>query len=174
MAAALAVVVSLRLFNISAATPALIEEAQRAFSQIYAVIGVGVEWSADPSALLIIIRDDEPADLRRAARPVLGVAIHAAERPSVAYVFYRRAISQGDLHGVSPAIVLASAMAHEVGHILLPAGAHGRDGLMRECWDHSDFVRAAAGQLRFSPGEGSSIRASTLVRPVRGERAEMK
>ena len=162
--AVLAVIVSLRLFNISTASPATIEQAQRAVAQIYAAIGVAVEWNADRSALLLIVRNEEPGDLRRAAQPILGAAIHTEAGSPVAYVFYRRAVSEADRHGISRAIVLASAMAHEVGHLLLPAYGHARDGLMRACWDYPEFRRAASGELRFSAREAAAIRASVVGR----------
>jgi hypothetical protein len=56
-------------------------------------------------------------------------------------------------------MILASAMAHEVAHLLLPDGQHSPDGLMRACWTRDDFYRAEQGQLRFSVEQASQIRA---------------
>ena len=161
MPALLAIVVSIRLFNISAASAPIVDEAQRLFTQIYAAIGVTVEWTDRPSALLLIVRDDEPGDLRRASQPVLGAAIHTANGSPVAYVFYRRASDQAEGYAIGSSAVLATAMAHEVGHLLLPTGEHSRDGLMRACWDYTEFLRAATGQLRFSKEEGEKIRSNS-------------
>jgi hypothetical protein len=160
MPAFVAVVVSIHLFNISAAPRAVVDEAKRVFTNIYAAIGVDVDWTDGPSALLLIVRDEEPGDLRRASQPVLGAAIHTLNGSPVAYVFYRRAVDQAERYTIATPAVLASAMAHEVGHLLLPTREHARDGLMRACWDYGEFARAARGQLRFSPSEAESIRAA--------------
>ena len=60
----------------------------------------------------------------------------------------------GDLDTV---IVLAHAMAHEVGHLLLPHG-HSDTGLMRADWDADDLWSAANGELNFTAGQAESIR----------------
>ena len=163
MSIGLAVLVSLRLFNLSAAPPSTIAQAERSFVQTFAAIDVRVDWSADPSALLLIIRDDEPGDLRGAWQPVLGAAIHTAHGSPVAYVFYHRVMDQARRYDIPAAAVLAAAMAHEVGHLLLPTRDHARDGLMRACWEYRELVRAADDQLRFSDSEGAEIRARALV-----------
>jgi hypothetical protein len=165
MPTVLAVVVLVRLFNISSAPPAIVEEAQRIFSRIYAAIDVDIDWTDGSSTLLLIVRDEEPGDLRRASQPILGAALHTPNGSQVAYVFYRRVAEQADWHAVAAAAVLASAMAHEVGHLLLPTPDHARDGLMRACWDYAEFLRAANGQLRFSAGEGALIRDGALATP---------
>ena len=53
-------------------------------------------------------------------------------------------------------MILASAIAHEVGHLLLPDGRHSPEGLMRACWTRDDFHRANQGQLRFSNERGGA------------------
>jgi hypothetical protein len=160
-----AVAVSVRLFNISSASPAIVEEAQRIFSRIYAAIDVDIAWTDGPSTLLLIVRDEEPGDLRRASEPILGAALHTPNGSQVAYVFYRRVADQAERYSIAAAAVLASTMAHEVGHLLLPTPDHARDGLMRACWDYAEFLRAANGQLRFSAGEGTLIRDYALATP---------
>jgi hypothetical protein len=57
-----------------------------------------------------------------------------------------------------PAAVLGHAMAHELGHLLLPYGSHARAGLMRGRWLTGDFKALAVGRLLFSPAEGALMR----------------
>lgn len=156
----LALIVSLRLVNISHAPSSIIDQAQRIVVDIYAAIGVEIAWSDAPSALLLILRDDEPGDLRRTSRSVLGAAIRTPNGSPIAYVFYRRVEEQADRHVSTPASILGTAMAHEVGHLLLPKHDHGRSGLMRAYWEYDELQRAAINQLRFSPDEGALIRAN--------------
>jgi hypothetical protein len=159
MPALCAFAVCLHLVNVSSAPAVLVSEAQRQLVATYGAIGVHVRWSDEPGSTLLILRDDEPGSLRRPARPMLGVAIHAAQGSPAAYVFYRRAVEQADRHGVPCAAVLAATMAHEIGHLLLPSTHHAAVGLMRASWDVEEFVSAARGELRFLPVEAASIRA---------------
>src|SRR5262245_44096702 len=103
--------------------------------RLYAAIGVDVEWSDLPGDIRLIVMNDEPGDLRRASQTILGAAIHTAQGSSVAYVFYRRVAGEADKYDVSRPLLLACAMAHEVGHLLLPGRRHARAGLMRGYWD---------------------------------------
>ena len=57
--------------------------------------------------------------------------VRAARR---AYVFYERSLSLETTTKSLPAIVLATVLAHEIGHLLLPEGSHSQDGLMRAKW----------------------------------------
>jgi hypothetical protein len=61
-------------------------------------------------------------------------------------------------YDVSTEQVLACAIAHELGHLLLPVRGHSADGLMRACWSRDEFQRAAQGQLKFLPDEIALIR----------------
>jgi hypothetical protein len=54
--------------------------------------------------------------------------------------------------------VLAVAIAHELGHMLLPSGKHSKFGLMRAPWDANHFRSASAGLLTFSDDSARRIR----------------
>lgn len=164
MSPACLLAICLHVVNVSSASPATIVDAQRQLDATYESIGVPIRWSLEPGSILIVVRDDEPGRLRDAAKPVLGVAIHAAQGSPAAYVFYRRSVEQADRFGVPRAVVVAAAMAHEIGHLLLPTPQHADTGLMRGCWDYDEFLRAARGTLRFSADEAASIRAQVQQR----------
>ncbi len=154
-----AAAVCIQLINVSSARAPVLADAQRRLAATYAGIGVDVEWAAAPDAILLIVRDDEPGEMRRSSQPVLGAAVHAAQGSRAAYVFYRRAAEEADRYEAPRAAVLACAMAHEIAHLLLPSPAHSRIGLMRASWEYDEFRRAATGELRFSPDEAAAIRA---------------
>jgi hypothetical protein len=72
--------------------------------------------------------------------------------------------------------VLAVAIAHEIGHMLLPDGKHAKSGLMAAPWDPSHFRSASAGLLLFSeasaeliPREVEQAETLTLEAIVRDE-----
>lgn len=142
----------------------MLAEAQRQVVTTFESIGVHVRWTDEDGSVPLVVRDDEPGNLRRPARPLLGVALYAAQGSAAVYVFYRRAAEQADRFGVPRAAVVASTMAHEVGHLLLPDREHAATGLMRGCWDYGEFDSAARGDLRFTPAEASSIRMRLLRR----------
>jgi hypothetical protein len=138
-------------------------------SRLYYDIGVDVTWTASDArhttaapAIRVVLVADEGGELRRRLRAVMGAAVVTEQGTSVAYVFYRQVDAQARLHAVSPAMILASAIAHEVAHLLLPAGQHSPAGLMRACWTRDDFRRAEQGHLRFSTEPAALIRARAL------------
>ncbi len=70
--------------------------------------------------------------------------------------------------GVDAAILLAHAMAHEIGHLLLPDG-HSASGLMRADWSADDLHDAVRGELNFTPEQADVIRARLLSDPSGNE-----
>ena len=55
--------------------------------------------------------------------------------------------------------LLGHVMAHELGHLLLPHGAHSAAGLMRPALDRAQVRAAIAGLLTFTPDQAALIRA---------------
>ena len=107
------------------------------------------------------------------AMTALGGAAGTREhRGRVAYVFYNRVehIARTYLNtsrrratnDIDNVIVLAHAMAHEVGHLLLPYG-HSATGLMRADWDGKDLRLALHGQLKFTAAQAELIRTTLLT-----------
>jgi len=169
MVHAIALSLVLQLSNAADVPAPIVAKAQREVVRVYRDIGVDVEWSTRSASGLarlagihVIVLPYETGDLQQRPKTVMGAAIRTAQGTQVAYVFYRRVESQAAQYGVSPAFVLACAIAHEVGHLLMPEGMHSRHadaGLMRACWDRDDFRRADMGQLRFQPEQAVLIRA---------------
>jgi hypothetical protein len=61
-----------------------------------------------------------------------GVAARPARR---AYIFYGRIADRARLTAASPALLLGIVIAHEVGHLLLPASSHSASGIMSVSWE---------------------------------------
>ena len=55
--------------------------------------------------------------------------------------------------------LLGFVMAHEMGHMLLPYGAHSQVGIMRPEWDRAQVKNAVEGVLTFTPVQAALIRA---------------
>ncbi|OLC50590.1 MAG: hypothetical protein AUH43_04590 [Acidobacteria bacterium 13_1_40CM_65_14] len=169
MVHAIALAVALHLSNAASVPVPTIAKAQAEVVRVYRDIGVDVEWSQpgvlrgdQPQSIHVVVIPYETGDLQQRPKTVMGAATRTPHGTRVAYVFYRRVEAEAAQYDVSPAFVLACAIAHEVGHLLLPDGfqsGHSRAGLMRACWDRDDFRRADMGQLRFLPEQALLIRA---------------
>jgi hypothetical protein len=164
---AVSLAVLLQLFNLAGAPPAVVAAAQTEVTRAYRAIGVPVRWqsdrpSTDTHTIHVVLLPIETGDLRYITDTVMGAALRTPAGTGVAYVFYTRVAQQANQHDVSSALVLASAISHELGHLLLGSRGHSPTGLMRACWRPAEFSRAAEGQLRFSAEEGANIRARIL------------
>ena len=132
--------------------------------------------TSDPGFVLVVL-PRELTDQPTIATDALGVAIGTREqRGRLAYVFYSRVehialthlnvprhIEKDEIYSV---IVLAHAMAHEMGHLLLPYG-HSSTGLMRADWNAKDLRLAEDGRLNFTSEQAELIRGQLLARIAR-------
>ena len=174
----LAAALVLHLSNYSGAPAVVVQHAQEEVTRVYAEIGVPLEWR-DPSApgadrqpaIRVVLLPYETGDLRRSDKAVMGAAMRSARGNAVAYIYYRRVQAEAERYEVSTGLVLACAIAHELGHLLLPVRSHAPDGLMRGCWSRGEFHRAEQGQLKFRPEEVAWIHAR-LDAPVEHERGD--
>ena len=158
-------------------------------TRIYRDAGVNVVWidatssggwshrlqssgTFDPGFALVVL-PPEMSDQLPVAATALGVAIGTSEhRGRLAYVFYNRVehiarthlnvshdAVRRDLYSI---VVLAHAMAHEIGHLLLPYG-HSPTGLMRADWNAKDLDLALDGRLNFTSAQAELIRGQLLA-----------
>ena len=173
-----ALVLVLQLHNLAGAPPRTVAAAALEVSRLYAQIGVTIAWEEQDAAIggdvdvvRVVVLPLETGDLRRAPDTVMGAAVAAGARTRVAYVYYHRVRSEAERNGASTQQVLACAIAHELGHLLLPGEAHSATGLMRASWQRDDFGRANQGQLRFSAEQAARIRLQPSVEHEGGDRA---
>ena len=160
---AITVAVILQMNNVAQAPTGHLERAQQEVIRLYHGIGVDVAWAGPDASratpdIRVVLVPSEPGDMSRRERLVMGAAVLTKLGTSVAYIFYRQVEAQARQYDYSLSMILASAIAHEVGHLLLPDGRHSPEGLMRACWTRDDFHRANQGQLRFSTEQAAQIR----------------
>jgi hypothetical protein len=162
----------------------LVLRAKSEVERIYQEAGVEITWrgvgsgfdrtdgvqltDTSPPGLSIVILSSTFTDKISVSTDALGGATGTPEhRGQLAYVFYDRVesiarayLGRARLHGspdVDTVIVLAHAMAHEIGHLLLPHG-HSETGLMRADWNADDLRDASDGHLNFTPDQAVTIR----------------
>src|SRR6476661_333098 len=157
--------VLLYLANEAGVSSDIVGGARHEVIRIYAQIGVRVIWAehanGNPKAPLVIII---PAITGQWVGPLaLGVAVRGAnDSGRVAYVFYDRVEPLTEKHQISAACLLGVAIAHEIGHLLLPYGSHSPGGLMRGEWDNRQFLLARDRLLGFTAQQAELIRAHLM------------
>ena len=79
-----------------------------------------------------------------------------------AYVFWLRVERASQTFAASLYNVLAIAIAHELGHTILPNGSHATRGLMEPAWYSAHFRSASAGLLHFFSETAALIRRALI------------
>jgi hypothetical protein len=156
----------------------IMQRAQREAVWIFEDAGVQVEWidcgfnrrqpdnhaSTSAEAINVVIVSRETKALSPISPDVLGAVMRDNDAREVGWVFFRRIERASEAYALDTGVVLGHAIAHEVGHLLLPRSTHGPSGLMRATWRMDDMRDAGQGHLRFSPAEAAIIRARLAAR----------
>ena len=147
--------------------PDVTASAEKELVRIYALAGVHAVWKNPvpvktgtendgvPSVTVVVL--DAAATDRFVARSgpharVLGTAARGANR---AYVFFSRVESVARFYARHLGTLLGAAVAHEVGHLLLPPGAHSNLGIMRA--DLEVRSLPPRGLTRFTPSQAAEV-----------------
>jgi hypothetical protein len=140
-------------------------DAQRLAADVYARIGVRLEWRSGCARLApadglrhmdIAVLDAAMTEKDVADRNALGKASRTTRR---ANIYYPRVVAHAVRISSDPTRVLAFVFAHEVGHMLLPDHSHAPRGIMQASWD-----RPIGYLPGFTHDQARSIQA--LARPV--------
>ena len=114
-----------------------------------------------PVDLQLRILTEEMAKRTHRSRHSLGSAMVSGQFPSIASVFYHRAV---ELEAGKPgalAEILGGILAHEIGHLLLAENSHYGTGVLRAQWGDQDLRMIACGRLWFTPEQAA--RMASLV-----------
>jgi hypothetical protein len=166
-------IITLHVHNYARVPSAVLTRAEDEATRIYRAFGVDLVWvdltahSAYPPpeilstlAITINIVSDVMPERRAAANAegVMGAAFRNSGR--LAYVFYARiALRTQGAPNDATSRILGHVMAHEMGHLLLPANSHSRSGVMHADWDSQQLLRMVKGLLQFTPEQGELIRS---------------
>ena len=149
--------------NLAALPPDTIAAARDELTHVYDAAGIRVETSADPEhdrcalqltvhvVLLAGDRADRFIRREKVKRKALAQANSDARR---VYVFSDRIGPAVDRHAVGRGDALGLIIAHELGHVLLPARDHARTGIMQENYNVYFSYR-----LKFTTEESVAMRA---------------
>jgi hypothetical protein len=110
-----------------------------------------------PIDLYLRILSKEMAKRTHRSRHSMGYAMVSGRFPSIASVFYHRAVElEAGKSGVR-AEVLGGILAHEIGHLLLAANSHSGTGVLRAPWRDQELRMLACGRLWFTPEQAARM-----------------
>lgn len=157
-------VIAITIENPSGLIVSSLAQSQAAVSEIFDRAGITVRWdgaeaTAADRALTVILATSRSFAAGLSAE-AMGVAPSPGDgtRGTLAYVFVDRSAAFATKYRVAHAHVLACALVHEIGHLLLPPNAHRPDSVMREAWHPSLFPPRSPGLLGFPPDQARLLR----------------
>jgi hypothetical protein len=166
LATLLSAAIVVQFSNLAAVPAPVMAAAQIEVNAVFEETGVQIEPTAPDadgggrSVLHVVVIPRRGGAFAHSQTIVLGSAMTTSNGTRVAWIYYEPIAAEAAAYSVPIASVLACAIAHELGHLLLPVLAHADAGLMRASWGQPDFRRAARGSLRFSEDEGKQMRAA--------------
>jgi hypothetical protein len=137
------------------APPEILASAEQVVSDVYRAIGVAIEWSGAGCAA-----GEESLTVNMIVRDASGLTVtnetlgFAEPGTSVATILYDRIVVFARRFHVKRDVLLGYAMAHELGHLLLPPNSHSTEGVMRSV---INIEEASARRLRFTKAQGQLI-----------------
>jgi len=150
---------TVRLRNDARAPELHVAAAKKQVTRIYADAGIDIVWVASGARITVALLSREQADLMHQMKDVMGYApASGTDGGRFAYVLNHRVDEVSAGYRSAKTIVLGAALAHEMGHLLLPSKPHSSSGLMREKWGQSDFRDANRGELLFTPEQARVMR----------------
>src|SRR6185503_480208 len=163
-------VVSVRIYNHASVAPDVIVRARDTVARIFHDSGIKLtrlepssEQPASQVAVRVIVRRN--CDGFHCASGVMGKTLgDEHEMGRAAYVFKDRVVQIAHRRHQDVAQVLAYAIAHEMGHVLLPRPAHALEGIMRAEWNGDDLRHIASGALRFTPAQATQMKSTLATR----------
>ena len=167
--------VRIRILDYAKIADEVIAQAQQRVADIYKIIGVQIRWQVpfrpleesasvantltERSDFVIIVLSPEMSRHLKIAPDALGMAIVSPPGGGrIAYVlFHRVRLAARDARS-SATDVLGMVIAHELGHLMLPDGAHSNKGLMRAKWNITELRRPRRPAFDFTNPQAEAIR----------------
>ena len=175
--------ITLRVYNYARVPTPILVSAEGEAQKIFREVGVETEWldcrlsAAGPrtpayqrplTTLDLILRLLPPSMAQTIAvqnNEVFGMALTVDGTPATdAFIFYQRVLDLARTGYIYEQEILAAAMAHEIGHLLLGSNSHSSTGIMRAKWNRDELELARLRRLLFTPDQSKLIRANVLAR----------
>lgn len=148
---------SVAVYDYAGADAATLKSAQRVAGEAYRNVGVEIEWvdagrhDGETTLYVNLVTDD-----MRSPSPISNEAVGYATPGSLAAnAIYDRIRTVARKRHVPVDAMLGYVIAHELGHLLLPAPSHSPSGLMRATLD---LKLTARRKLQFTSDQAAQIR----------------
>jgi len=170
--------IAVRIVDYAQLPTEAIAQAQRLVSEVYGFVGIGTRWgetvrpnddtcegeAVAPGELFVIILPEDMTRRRLFESHVIGTAAVSVTRGGrVAYVLFDRVWQVASDANSDVMDVMGLVIAHELGHLLMPAGPHSQEGLMRANWTLGD-LREGREQFQFTRTQADTIRHAVAAR----------
>jgi hypothetical protein len=149
----------------AAVDPKTMQEAEGIASEVYRRAGIEIQW-VEPSIhegtakLYVNVLSQDMVEPLYVSDETVGFAIPGSRAANVIYERIRQIARR---RHVASGLLLGYVIAHELGHLLLPAHSHSSSGLMRS---NLDMELAATRKLRFTADQVALIQERLTVHQV--------
>jgi hypothetical protein len=174
--------ITLRVYNYARVPIPILVSTEPVATKIFRRAGIETEWldcrlsRAEPrtpacerpltaSDLILKLLPVSMAQTIAVEGDTFGMALTVDGKPAKdAIIFYQRALDLARTGYVREQEILAAAMTHEIGHLLLGPDSHSPTGIMRAKWNRDELELARLGRLLFTPEQSALLRADALAR----------
>jgi hypothetical protein len=161
-----------RVYDTTAVSASELELARADVGQTLTAIGIEPIWRPCHATTCIDRPKPHEVSVRivksglAAARGSLGYSSIDIEQHggTLATIYADRVDALAAEAGIDGGVLLGRAIAHEIGHLLLGAPGHGRQGLMRALWLTAELRRGRSTDWMFSDYEGGLMRRHLIAR----------
>lgn len=159
--------VTVIVYDYTSIPDAVLKRMRDDVSRIFGESGIEVRWIGVASkdsltvfAIQILIKRQAAPASSSASTAAMGASLGDSHTVGGIAMLFRDRITHVALDGHQDvARLLAYAMAHEIGHMLLPYPAHAAAGIMHAPWDGDDLQHISGRTLKFSAAEIVLLRA---------------
>lgn len=176
--------ITVLVYNYAGISREAVAEAERGAGRIFEHAGIDTDWldcplypdqAADhpaclvtpgPAKLILRIAAGAMAQRMHPDQESFGFALQPEDGSfgTVANVFSDRAGELVNRRGIAFGVMLGHLMAHELGHLLLGAGAHSSAGIMHVPWHNKELEMLSRGSMAFLPFESERMQISIRAR----------
>jgi hypothetical protein len=162
------------VYNYAAVSAYTLSRARERVNRLYRETGVEIEWldpvttskywsnsTLNPSqtfTVQMMIRSRRAYQGSSTPESVMGTALQGDENGGTFSLFYDQVVQVAGKYNQPLADILGLAIAHEMGHLLLPVPGHSNTGIMRAEWGSDDIRRGLVGSLVFTSAQAALIR----------------
>ena len=148
--------VGIVVWNLSGADARVIQKAEAECSRIFGADGIEIAWlntagRVDWHGPAVIFYAAIGTRIAGVRPDVFGTALPFRQNGLQLFIAYDRVQALSGLTRIPVHSVLAAALTHEIGHLLLRSREHSLSGIMRPEWGGKELKEVSCGLLRFTP-----------------------